>query len=156
MAKFITGKDLEKTVYDIIWEAERCLLVVSPYIKLDDYFRKLFDKHINNPKIHFVIVFGKNQDDISRSLSKNDFEYFKKFINVSIIYVPNLHGKYYANESKGVITSINLLDSSFKNNIEFGVFSETKFLDKFSPSTDQRAWDTCWEIASDNNVVCIN
>ncbi len=41
MAKFITGKDLEKVIYDIIWEAENTLLIVSPFIKLDDYFQDL-------------------------------------------------------------------------------------------------------------------
>src|SRR5688572_17042033 len=120
MAKFITGEELEKAVYDIIWDATETLMIVSPFIKLDDYFKRLFDKHINNPKIHFIIVFGKNEGEVSKSLSNSDFDYFKKFLNISVIYVPHLHAKYYGNESKGVITSINLHDYSFKNNIEFG------------------------------------
>ena len=74
---------------------ERTLLIVSPFIKLDDYFKELFDKHKNNPKIHLILVFGKNENDIKRSMSKSDFDYFNKFLNVSIIYVPNLHAKYY-------------------------------------------------------------
>lgn len=41
MAKFITGEELEKAIYDIIWDAERDLLIVSPFIKLDDYFKRL-------------------------------------------------------------------------------------------------------------------
>ena len=114
MSKFITGLELEETISKIIWETKETLLIVSPFIKLDDFFKKLFDNHLNNPKIHILIVFGKNENNISRSLSKNDFEYFKKFLNISIIYVPNLHAKYYGNEKKGVITSINLYDYSFK------------------------------------------
>ncbi|RKR11096.1 hypothetical protein C8C83_2794 [Flavobacterium sp. 90] len=155
MAKFITGNDLEKVVYDIIWEAKNMLLIVSPYIKLDDYFKKLFDKHANNPKVHLLIVFGKNEEDVSRSLSKNDFDYFKKFLNVSIIYAPKLHAKYYGNEIKGVITSINLYDYSFKNNIEFGVYSESNLLSSFTTTTDQEAWLTSLEIANDNEAVFI-
>ena len=130
MAKFITGENLENAVYEIIWEAESNLLIVSPFIKLDDYFKRLFDKHMNNPKLHILIVFGKNEKEVSRSLSKNDFDYFKKFLNISIVYIPNLHAKYYGNEKKGVITSINLYDYSFKNNVEFGVFSEINILSK--------------------------
>jgi hypothetical protein len=80
MTKFITGKDLEKVIYDIIWEAEGTLLIVSPYIRLDDYFKKLFDKHLYNPKVHLLIVFGKNERAVSRSLSKDDFDYFKMFL----------------------------------------------------------------------------
>lgn len=155
MTKFITGKDLEEAVYSIIWEAERTLLIVSPFIKLDDYFKKLFDKHGNNPKIHLIVVFGKNEGSVNKSLSKADFDYFKKFLYISIIYVPNLHAKYYGNEQKGVITSINLYDYSFKNNIEFGVYSAVNFLNALTTTTDQEAWTTCREIAENNEAVFI-
>lgn len=155
MAKFITGKDLEDAVYEIIWEAESNLLIVSPFIKLDGYFKKLFDKHINNPKLHILIVFGKNENEISRSLSNDDFDFFKKFLNISIVYVPNLHAKYYGNEKKGVITSINLYDYSFKNNIEFGVYSELNILNKFTTNADDLAWETCWELAQKSEAIFI-
>jgi hypothetical protein len=155
MAKFITGENLENAVYEIIWEAESNLLIVSPFIKLDDYFKRLFDKHINNPKLHILIVFGKNEREVSRSLSKNDFDYFKKFLNISIVYIPNLHAKYYGNEKKGVITSINLYDYSFKNNVEFGVYSEINILSKFTRNTDNEAWQTCYELAEKSEAIFI-
>lgn len=155
MAKFITGKDLEKVIYDIIWEAQETLLIVSPFIKLDEYFKKLFDKHMSNPKLHFLIVFGKNEKEVSRNLSKSDFEFFKKFLNISVVYVPNLHAKYYGNETKGVITSINLYDYSFQNNIEFGVYSEVSILNSFTTSTDKDAWQTCRQIAENSEAVFI-
>ncbi|RKS92681.1 hypothetical protein BC952_2595 [Flavobacterium limicola] len=155
MSKFLTGSKLGEAIYDIIWDAERTLLIVSPFIKLDDYFKELFDKHKNNPKIHLILVFGKNENDIKRSMSKSDFDYFNKFLNVSIIYVPNLHAKYYGNENKGIITSINLYDYSFKNNIEFGVYSEQSILNHFKTSADNEAWNECIEIAENNEVVFI-
>jgi len=155
MSKFLTGKELEDAVYDIIWETENTLMIVSPFIKLDDYFKKLFDKHENNPRIHLLLVFGKNEKAVKKSMSKADFDYFKKFLNVSIIYVPNLHAKYYGNEKKGIITSINLYDYSFKNNIEFGVFSQQSILDRFKQSADNDAWNECMEIAETNEVVFI-
>lgn len=155
MSKFITGLELEETISKIIWETKETLLIVSPFIKLDDYFKKLFDNHLNNPKIHILIVFGKNENNISRSLSKNDFEYFKKFLNISIIYVPNLHAKYYGNEKKGVITSVNLYDYSFKNNIEFGIYSELNIVNKITNKTEKDAWETCWKIAEENEAVFV-
>ncbi|MCZ4319015.1 phospholipase D family protein [Aequorivita viscosa] len=155
MSKFITGSELEDAVYDIIWETENTLMIVSPFIKLDDYFKKLFDKHENNPKIHLLLVFGKNEKAVKKSMSKADFDYFKKFPNVSIVYVPNLHAKYYGNEKKGIITSINLYDYSFKNNIEFGVFSQQSILDRFTQSADNDAWHECMEIAENHEVVFI-
>ena len=155
MSKFITGKELQDEVYDIIWDAKEVILIVSPFIKLDEYFKELFDKHLNNPKIHLLVVFGKNQKNISKSLSIDDLGYFKKFLNVSIVYVPNLHAKYYANESKGVVTSINLYDASFKNNIAFGIFSEVNFLNAFTKTTDHHAWEKSWEIAENSEAVFI-
>lgn len=157
MAKFITGEELEKVVYDIIWEAEQTLMIVSPYVKLDNYFKTLFDKHTRNHKLHIILVFGKNEGDVSRSMSKSDFDYFKKFLNISIVYVSNLHAKYYGNEKKGVVTSINLYDYSFKNNIEFGVYSEitafSNLTNTIAGSSDQDAWNTCWKLAENNELV---
>lgn len=155
MSTFLTGKSLEDAIYNIIWESENKLLIVSPFIKLDDYFKKLFDKHENNPKVQLTIVFGKNEKAVRKSMSKADFDYFKKFLNVSIIYVPNLHAKYYGNEKQGIITSINLYDYSFKNNIEFGVYSQQSILDRFKASADNDAWNECMEIAENNEVVFI-
>lgn len=155
MSKFITGKELEDAVYNIIWEAESQLMIVSPYIKLDAYFKRLFEKQIDNPRIQITLIFGKNEGKVDKSINKADLEFFKKFRNISIIYIPNLHAKYYANESMGVVTSINLYDFSFKNNIEFGVLYEDKLLNVFSKSPDAEVWNECLEIASVNDVVYI-
>lgn len=154
MSKFLTGPDLEEAITSIIWDAKDILLIMSPFIKLDDYFIKLFNNHENNEKLRIVIVFGKNQQDISKSLSLIDYNFFKKFKNITIVYVPNLHAKYYGNEKKGMITSINLYDHSFKNNIEFGVYSEIPFLNLgISKSADMDAWETCWDIIENNEVI---
>ena len=73
MSKFITGKELEDAVYDIIWDAERTLLIVSPYIKLDDYFKDLFKKHIDNYKLQILLIFGKNEKKVHKSLEQRRF-----------------------------------------------------------------------------------
>ena len=159
MGKFITGNELEEAVCDIIWEAETHLFIVSPFIKLDNYFKKLFDKHQHNHELAITVIFGKNENKVHKSLSKEDFDFFKKFPNITIIYVPELHGKYYGNEQKGVITSINLYDYSFKNNIEFGVFSEQTILnsltDRFTTNADKDAWNTCWNLAEENDIIFV-
>src|SRR5664280_451376 len=112
MAKFLSGKDLDDAICNIIFEAKSRLLIISPFIKLDEYFRKaVFDKHQGNADLSIVIVFGKNEKQINKSFNSDDFEYFKKFPNISIVYAPNLHAKYYANERQSLITSINLYDT---------------------------------------------
>lgn len=101
-------------------------------------------------------MFGKNETEIKKSLSEADFAFFKKFPNISIIYVPNLHAKYYGNESQGLVTSINLYDYSFKNNIEFGIYTEQGgLLNRKSNAVDNAAWDECMKIAEGNEVVFI-
>ncbi|WP_158850593.1 phospholipase D family protein [Algibacter sp. L1A34] len=154
MANFITGNQLTEEVYDVIHKAKKHLLIVSPYIKLDDYFKEeLFENHKKNSELHIIIGFGKNEKNPQRSLKKEDLNYFKDFPNVSIIYIPKLHAKYYANEKKGIITSINLYDYSFKNNVEFGVISETS---RFGGSgIDKEAWDATMNILGDNHTVYI-
>ncbi len=155
MSKFLTGKPLNDCIYGIIWEAKEQLLIVSPYIRLDDYFIKLLEKHENNYKLQITIIFGKNENDISRSLKKSDFDFFSKFPNISVIYCSKLHGKYYGNELNGVITSINLHDHSFENNIEFGV--ETKQGNfNMNRKIDLDAWKYSYEIANEGIPVLIN
>ena len=152
MAKFIAGKELVEAVDDIIFNAKSRLLIISPYIRLDSYFKKLFDKHKNNSDIEIVIGFGKNEENVSRSLNYDDFEFFKDFPNIGIVYIPNLHAKYYSNEKIGLVTSINLLDSSFKNNIEFGVLGESSLIgsgDKF----DLTAFDYSIKMLKDGYAV---
>ncbi|SIS54323.1 PLD-like domain-containing protein [Zobellia uliginosa] len=154
MAKFITGKQLTDEVYEIIHKAKKQLLIVSPYIKLDDYFKKaLFENHKKNSELHIIIAFGKNKKNPQRSLQKEDLDYFKDFPNVSIVFIPNLHAKYYANEKKGIITSINLYDYSFKNNVEFGVISETSLLG--GSAIDKEAWQETMKILGENSTAFI-
>jgi hypothetical protein len=160
MSTFLTGKTLESEIDEIIWEAKETLLIVSPFIKLDEHFKKLF----SNPKrfdfLKIIVIFGKNENKVSKSLSKQDFEFFKQFSNISIIHASKLHAKYYANENKGVITSINLYDYSFTNeNIEFGVLTEHSKSDIFnfrgSNNIENDVFHTCMEIANENTPVFI-
>ena len=155
MSKFITGIELEEAVYNIIWEAKSQLMIVSPFIKLDIYFKKLFEEHLNNPKIQITLIFGKNKGQVDKSFNRSDLEFFKQFPNISIVYVSNLHAKYYANERMGVVTSINLYDYSFKNNIEFGVLYENKLLNRLAGSNDNEVWNQCLEIADSNDVIFV-
>ena len=160
MSKFVTGKELATVVDKILFEAKEKLVLVSPYIKLDAHFRQILDQHAHNPQLELLVVFGKNPGHVSRSVSREDLTYFTKFPNVTLVYAPTLHAKYYANETKGVVTSINLYDYSFEHNIEFGVYSERPqlveklLLDSLhSKSVDDQAFMQALHIASTHDVV---
>lgn len=121
MSKILTGQELENKLTDIIWRAKKDIVIISPFIKLDNYVKKVFDKIKNKHDISLYIMFGKNQDYKHNSFSEEDLNYFINFKNVTILYNKDLHAKYYCNESEGLITSLNLYGYSMVNNIELGV-----------------------------------
>lgn len=137
MSQFLTGKDLDDKLTDIIWNARKELIILSPFIHLDDYCKEIFKKIKNNPDLEVVVVFGKNESKAHKSLKSTDLDFFKQFHNVVIVYCANLHAKFYANESEALLTSLNLLDKSMTGNIEYGISfnNSTLNLDKLYKET---------------------
>ncbi|CAM1346381.1 phospholipase D family protein [Tenacibaculum crassostreae] len=121
MSKFLTGKELEDKLTDIIWNAKKYIIIVSPFIKLDDYVKNILEKVKTHHDIKFYLLFGKNENSRNRSISREDFQYFTEFKNITILYNKDLHAKHYCNENEGLITSLNLYDYSMINNVEYGV-----------------------------------
>ncbi|MFV8339622.1 phospholipase D family protein [Flavobacterium sp. LB3P21] len=122
MAEFITDKQLDDKLTDIIWNAKKELIILSPFIRLDDYCKNVVFKNLkNNPELEIILVFGKNEGETQRSLTPADLELFKELSNITIIYCKNLHAKYYANESEALLTSLNLLGKSMTENVEYGI-----------------------------------
>ncbi|MBY0485568.1 MAG: hypothetical protein K2P85_00010 [Flavobacteriaceae bacterium] len=121
MADFLTGKALDEKLTDIIWKANKELIILSPFIRLDDYCKKIFNKLKNSPELEIILVFGKNEGETQRSLNQDDLEFFKDFENIVIIYCNNLHAKYYSNENEALLTSLNLLGKSMTGNVEYGI-----------------------------------
>lgn len=126
MSNFLSGKQLEDKLTDIIWNAKKFLIVVSPFIKLDNHVRSIFDKIKANHEIPLYIIFEKNEGYQYKSFNKIDFEYFREFKNIVILYNKDLHAKHYCNEKEGLITSLNLYDYSMINNIEYGIHFTSK------------------------------
>jgi len=149
---FLTGKKLTESIYDIIYNAEKHLLILSPFIKLDEYLKnEVFKNHLNNASVHIIIGFGKNENNITKSFKREDLEYFTQFPNVTIVYIPNLHAKYYGNETQVVVTSLNLYDYSFENNIEFGAFASKSLVGASSFFKESK--DSCLEILENSGYT---
>lgn len=128
MAKFITSNELNSEIEKIFTNTQAHLTLISPYFKLHERYISALKTKLNNPEIEIIIVFGKNEDDYSKSLKAEDFNFFKDFPNIEIRYEKRLHAKYYANESTAILTSMNLYSFSQDNNIEAGVLTNTSFL----------------------------
>lgn len=143
MAKFLKGNELNSELEKIFENAETEIVLISPYIKLHDRYKSVFLTKIDDPYIKIIILFGKNEDDISKSMKQNDFDFFKQFPNIEIRYEKRLHAKYYANEKKAVLTSMNLYGYSQNNNIEAGVLMESSLKGSFTGENgiDSSSWE---------------
>ncbi len=128
MAEFLTASELNLALEKLIKEAEVELILISPYIKLHDRLKDELKKKRDLHNLRIRLLFGKNEEDLSKSMGPADVEFFTSFPNVQIYYEKNLHAKYYANEMRGLITSMNLHQFSQNTNIEAGVMYEHKLL----------------------------
>lgn len=147
MAKFLTGNELNSELEKLFEKAEEHLILISPFIKLHDRYISTLRAKKDNPGLAITIVFGKNEEDMSKSMKQEDFNFFKEFPNIQIRYEKRLHAKYYANESVAILTSMNLYSYSQDNNIEAGVMTKTTFTGKLISNVtgennlDSEAWN---------------
>lgn len=121
MAKFITSNELNAEIEKLFESAAEQLILISPFVKLHSHYQSSLLTQVSNPKLHITIVFGKNENDPTRSIHASDLEFFKQFPNIEIRCEKRLYAKYYANENAAIITSMNLYSFSQDNNIESGV-----------------------------------
>ena len=126
MATFLTGNDLNAQLENLFEFADEYIILISPYIKLHDRYASALRAKRENYDLKIIVVFGKNEDDFSKSMKQEDFNFFKDFPNIEIRYEKRLHAKYYANESSAILTSMNLYNFSQDNNIEAGVLTNRK------------------------------
>lgn len=125
MAKLFNKFQLAAELEKLIVEADEYLVLISPYFKLNDVVKEAMSKHKDNKEFHLVVVYGKNEEDKRKSLSDEDLLFFKEFENVEIRYHKRLHAKIYLNDEKCLITSMNLHDYSWKENIEVGIMTKS-------------------------------
>jgi hypothetical protein len=128
MARFLKGNELNSELEKIFENATEKLILISPYIKLHERYASVLKVKKDDPSLEITVVFGKNEDDFSRSMHLDDFAFFKEFPNIQIRYEKRLHAKYYANESSAILSSMNLYSYSQDNNIEAGVMTTATIL----------------------------
>lgn len=155
MAEFLSGKELNTALENVISNAEEELLLISPFIKLNETLEKLLMDKLREHELHVQVLFGKNEKQREKSFNRKDLEFFMRLPHVTIKYENELHAKYYANEKEGLLTSMNLYSYSMAHNVEFGVYTKTTLLSQFqSESLDNVAWGFFTELFENNkNVV---
>ena len=114
MPEFLANRGITSAIENIINNAEKSLVLVSPFIKIpDSLFQNLVAADKQN--IRITIIFGK------RKLDEEVVKQLKKLNSIKMMFLENLHAKCYFNEKSMVITSLNLYDYSEQNNREIGI-----------------------------------
>jgi hypothetical protein len=127
VAKFLDGAGVQSALTDIIKNADKELVLISPYLKIPQQTKQYLnsiDKKINSVKIIYRTDF---------TISNEDLEFFRTLNNLKLFHCDNLHSKCYINESTGLITSMNLHEHSQTHNWEMGV--------RFSKAIDPDIYD---------------
>ncbi len=114
MAEFLTTNGTSYHIENIIIEAKNKLVLISPYLQLSKTFYERL-KDASNKNVSIKIIYGKDE------LKPNEKNSLAELKNVELFYFQNLHAKCYLNESKMVITSMNMYEFSEKTNREMGV-----------------------------------
>jgi phosphatidylserine/phosphatidylglycerophosphate/cardiolipin synthase-like enzyme len=114
MAKFLSTRKAVSELEDLIRNADQKLILISPYLRISRDFRELLDFRNKKDKIT-TIIFGKQE------LNPDEMKFLQSLRFVILKYNETLHAKCYLNDSKMIITSLNLYEFSMANNKEMGV-----------------------------------
>jgi hypothetical protein len=118
--RILPAHKISTEIIDIVYEAKKRLVIVSPYVNLYNWERmasELRNALKRGVKIEFFV---RSDADNNKSWDQ------VRALGINPILVPNLHAKFYFNEASGVISSMNLLSSSNSNSIEIACKLETE------------------------------
>ena len=157
MSKFVYGTELTLTIEKIISNAQEHLYLFAPSIQLPSRLKEELRRKKMQDGLQIIIVFGKAEQDITKSISSDDLLFFKEFPNVVICYEEKLGVKYYANENTALLTSINLNEFAQTTHIEAGMVMNAKGMFKqlagtltnTITDTEKSSWDTASEFFAD-------
>lgn len=112
--KVIGTTKISYEIEEILDSAEKYLILVSPYLKLNQRLKvRLSDafKKVDN----IYLIFRENE------LKSQELIWLKSFENLKLFSIKNLHSKIYLNQDFALISSMNLYEYSQINNHEIGV-----------------------------------
>lgn len=115
MAKFLETTGISYQLEQIIKTAKERLILISPYLKLNDRIKEFLDDG-DRLKLDIRVIYGKND------LLPDESNWLKTKTYIRTSFCKNLHAKCYLNEKEALITSMNLYDFSQANNNEMGIY----------------------------------
>jgi phosphatidylserine/phosphatidylglycerophosphate/cardiolipin synthase-like enzyme len=115
MAKFLDTTGVSYHLQQLINQAQDTLILISPYLKVNERLRQSLDDK-DRMKIDVRVIYGKNE------LQPDQINWLKALKSVRTSFCENLHAKCYLNESEAIVTSMNLYEFSQVNNQEMGIY----------------------------------
>jgi len=132
MAKYLRTSGISAGLEDLIREAKERLYIISPYLKFSDNIKELLNDK-EREKVEVRIIFGKQE------LNPTEMGFLESLKYVKLYFSKNLHAKCYLNESKMIITSMNLYEFSQQNNREMGILIERHI------EGDKQVYEDAWK-----------
>lgn len=115
MPKFITTTETAYLIEKMITDAAKFICILSPYLAIHSRLKKIIEEKSKKTK-DIKIIFVCRESE----LKKREREWIEALSNSIIFYNPTLHAKCYFTEKFAIVTSLNLIEYSMVNNIEFG------------------------------------
>lgn len=111
----ITGE-----IIRVIDTAEARVALVSPFIDKVLHIEQAVDRAIKNEVVVTVFTRKEGTKLGGGNKAKSAIAWYRKK-GIEVVGVPNLHAKFYINENEAVLTSMNLIKSSWANSLEVGI-----------------------------------
>ena len=115
MARFLTRTGIVHQLENIIKNAKKELILISPYINLDNNTKERIERLKRlKPRVNISVVYEKGK------LRKGEREFFDS-LDIKTTFQNNLHCKCYLNDDTALLTSMNLYEYSIRHNHEMGI-----------------------------------
>jgi phosphatidylserine/phosphatidylglycerophosphate/cardiolipin synthase-like enzyme len=114
VAEFLTTNGISSELEKVIQGAQQRIVLISPYLRVSARLRDYLTQ-ADILKKDIRIVFGK------ADLKPGEHEWLSKMDSLKLSYRENLHAKCYFNETRAIVTSMNLYEFSQQNNDEMGI-----------------------------------
>lgn len=134
MAEFLhTTHAVYSKLDDLIREARKFIVIVSPYISFEGPQLVLLKKAADNG-VPITIIYRLDDNEAKKNLKG-----LSDFPGIKIIGCPELHAKIYATEDAAIISSKNLTARTTVYSVEIGILYERKeeFYDSLIETTEE-------------------
>ena len=114
MAQFLNTTGVSYHLEKIIAGASERLVIISPYLRVNDRIKGLLEEK-DRLRIDVWVIYGKNE------LRPEENNWLRSMTSIKTGFLQNLHAKCYMNENEALLTSMNLYEFSQVNNNEMGI-----------------------------------